>query len=171
MSTISTIKNVELFWSNLYWQFWPRIFCKRGDGYGLIEIDHFDHRTSIWPNLTSPTPNYSMDFHSELEYLLTVPTLYWKQLAGSPSSGWKICVNWAIHLSFNPHLTISTNHPVFNPLPLPLRDLTIVFFLIQKSTSFLSHSSSLVIRLYCSHPTRVTCPYPSRGSVFLTCNR
>ena len=45
------------------------------------------------------------------------------KLAGSPSSGRIICVNREMHLSFNPNPTISTNHPVSNPLP--LRDLIV----------------------------------------------
>jgi hypothetical protein len=58
---------------------------------------------------------------------------------------------------------MSTNHPFFDPLSLSARSYNHVF--IHKSTPFVNLSTSLVIRLDCSHPTRVACPHYTLAEV------
>jgi hypothetical protein len=82
------------------------------------------------------TPSRSFGrYHARPSDCESIIALY--QLAGSPSSGRIICVNREMHLSFNPHLTISTNHPRLSN-PLPLRDLSIIYPSFMKSTYFLT---------------------------------
>jgi hypothetical protein len=73
-----------------------------------------DNVPSVW-RLSNIIMHFVTAYHAYKPKLIT--------LSGSPSLGRKVCVNLAMHLTFNPHLKISTNHPVFNPVL--LRDLII----------------------------------------------
>jgi hypothetical protein len=91
------------------------------------------HPNKLHPNKRTSSPTLIIWIRAQFT---TFPNIFWKSwgrlsfvdqikssrlyvdetrlelvmLAGSPSSWRKISVNWAIHLSFDPLLTISTNH-------------------------------------------------------------